>query len=287
MSRFQFGIFQNENFVDLSLYQFGYEECDPLHSFGPAIRNHFLFHYIFSGKGKLMSTDEQGTVREYALSAGQGFLIWPLQHNFYSADAKDPWVYAWIEFDGLKAKELVAEAGLSFNHPLYTSSNPEDREKMKNEIFQIVKNKDGPPLALIGHLYLFMDAFISSSSARKKTTGGSLRNFYARESLSFIDQHYQNDISVEDIAEYCKLDRSYLGKIFRSVLNTSPQEFLIRYRINKACEIMKTTDHTISETSLMVGYQDQFTFSKAFKNIMGKSPRDWRNANKLRENSGK
>lgn len=281
MSNFQFGIFQNENFVDLSLYQFGYEECDPLHSFGPAIRNHFLFHYVFSGKGKLMSTDDRGTVHEYSLAEGQGFLIWPSQHNFYCADEKDPWVYAWVEFDGLKAKELMIEAGLSFNDPLYVSQDNEEREKMKNEIFQIVNNKDGPALALIGHLYLLMNSLVNSSSNRKKTAGGSLRSFYVRESLSFIDQHYQDDISVEDIASYCNLDRSYLGKVFRSVLNTSPQEFLIRYRINKACELMKITDYTISEISLMVGYQNQFNFSKAFKGLMGKPPRQWRNENKL------
>jgi hypothetical protein len=49
MEKLLYGIFPNETFVDLSLYQFGYEECDPLHSFGPARRNHFLFHYILSG----------------------------------------------------------------------------------------------------------------------------------------------------------------------------------------------------------------------------------------------
>ena len=45
-----FHIFPNENFIDLCLYQYGYEKCDPGHSFGPAARNHYLFDYILSGK---------------------------------------------------------------------------------------------------------------------------------------------------------------------------------------------------------------------------------------------
>ena len=50
MGNILFSIFPNERFMDLTLYQYGYEACDPLHSFGPFVRNHYLFHYVISGK---------------------------------------------------------------------------------------------------------------------------------------------------------------------------------------------------------------------------------------------
>jgi AraC-like DNA-binding protein len=100
---------------------------------------------------------------------------------------------------------------------------------------------------------LAKSSLIASSSLRKKAAGGSLRDFYIRESLSFIEQHYQDEIGIEEIAAFCHLDRSYLGKVFKSMLHTNPQEFLIRYRINKSCELMKITDRTINEIRLMVG----------------------------------
>ena len=41
-----FSVFPNENFIDLGLFQFGREQCTSAHLFGPAARNHFLFHYV-------------------------------------------------------------------------------------------------------------------------------------------------------------------------------------------------------------------------------------------------
>ena len=58
-----FSIFPSENFVDLSLFQFGREKCSPAHSFGPAVRNHYLFHYVISGTGTLLAQDSTGVQR--------------------------------------------------------------------------------------------------------------------------------------------------------------------------------------------------------------------------------
>jgi len=65
-------------------------------------------------------------------------------------------------------------------------------------------------------------------------------------------------------------------------MKTAPQDFLIRYRINKACELMKITNHPIGEICAMVGYPNLFNFSRTFKKVVGQSPRDWRTANRLR-----
>ena len=84
------------------------------------------------------------------------------------------------------------------------------------------------------------------------------------------------DISVEDIAEVCGLNRSYFGKIFKETLGRSPQEFLMNYRMVKATELLKLTQLSISEISNAVGYANPLHFSRAFKNVYGESPRIWR-----------
>ena len=113
MNNSLFSVFPNENFIDLGLYQFGKEQCAPAHSFGPTSRNHYLFHYVLSGTGKLMADDSKGQTHEYQIRSGQGFMLFPRQINTYVADPVLPWEYVWIEFDGMRAKEVIETAGLT------------------------------------------------------------------------------------------------------------------------------------------------------------------------------
>lgn len=50
MSEVRFSIFKDEHYIDLTIMQYGFEQCKPLHSFGPYVRNNYLFHYVVSGK---------------------------------------------------------------------------------------------------------------------------------------------------------------------------------------------------------------------------------------------
>ena len=111
--------------------------------------------------------------------------------------------------------------------------------------------------------------------------GGKLRDFYIHEAIVFIEQNFQNDISVEDIADNCGLNRSYFGKIFKNVVGRTPQDFLLNYRMTKAAELLKLTQLSIGDISKTVGYDNQLHFSRAFKNIYQVSPRMWRNQNQM------
>lgn len=276
-----FSVFPNENFVDLGLYQFGWERCAPSHSFGPAARTHFLFHYVISGTGTLYADDSAGVTQTYQIKSGQGFMIFPNQITTYIADKNLPWEYTWLEFDGLRVKEAVEIAGFSLNEPIYHAHSRVLRETMMNEMLYIAEHGDLSPFHLIGHLYLFLDAMTNSVSSIKLKKAGRLRDFYVREALTFMEQNFHNDISVEDIADNCGLNRSYFGKIFKESTGRTPQEFLLNYRMTKATELLKLTKLTVGDISNAVGYDNPLHFSRAFKNIFGISPREWRNQNRM------
>lgn len=281
MSHIFFNIFPNENFIDLCMYQFGYEQCDPGHSFGPAKRNHYLFHYIISGTGTLMADDAKGETQTYSIKSGQGFLIFPGQINTYIADDNLPWEYFWIEFDGLRVKEALDLTELSKNSPVYRSRSKDLREEMVKAMDYIVHHPKESPFHLIGHLYLFFDCFTRSAKTETLVKSSKMSDYYIKEAIHYMEQNFQNNITIEDIAAVCGINRSYFGKIFKNSMGRSPQEFLMNYRMVKATELLKLTSLSIADIGSAVGYENQLHFSRAFKNIYGISPREWRNQHKM------
>lgn len=144
----------------------------------------------------------------------------------------------------------------------------------------IVQHSAESSFHLIGHLYLFFDYLIQSTKSADLVSSSKMSDFYIKEAISFIEQNFQNNISIEDIASVCGINRSYFGKIFHQSVGKSPQEFLINYRMIKATELLKLTSLSIADISAAVGYENQLHFSRAFKTIYGVSPRTWRNQNK-------
>lgn len=284
MKNYLFSVFQDERFMDLTIYQYGYEKCDSLHSFGPYVRNNYLFHYVISGKGVLHANDEKDATTIYQISAGNGFLIEPGYVNLYYADSSEPWEYVWLEFGGLRAKECMELAGLSHRSPVYRLSDPQYEEMLLSELYTIIRSQNASSMEMIGHLYLFLDRLVKYSASKKQLQGGKLSEFYAREAVAYIEHNYGQNITVEDIARRCRLDRSYFGKVFKKVVGQSPQEFLIHYRMEKAAGLLVTGNDSIGSIGASVGYPNLLHFSRAFKSVYGVPPREYRQKNKIIRN---
>ena len=81
--------------TSIYIHQCGTEKCQNGHSYGPAMREHYLIHCIFTGKGRFYDG-----LRNYDLRKGQGFLILPGIISLYQADMQEPWHYGWVGFGG-------------------------------------------------------------------------------------------------------------------------------------------------------------------------------------------
>ena len=107
-----------------------------------------------------------------------------------------------------------------------------------------------------------------------------MSDFYIKEAMNYIEQNFQNDISIEDIARVCDINRSYLGKIFKNSVGHSPQEFLKNYRMIKGHRAFKA-DLLIITQMLVLPLDTKISFiSRAFKNIYQVAPEEWRNEHK-------
>lgn len=270
-NKVRFYVFHDERFVDLNLYQFGWEKCEPMHRFGPAVRNHFLFHYVISGRGTL---DYRGL---HSIKAGQGFLICPDQITTYYADAEDPWIYTWVEFDGMRARECMTLAGLSEDQPIYTSAVAPAENHLQNYMLTLVDSADKAPIRLIGLGMILLDEIVQTSKTKITTGNKHIRDFYLKEALTYIERNFQRNVSIEEIADASGLNRSYFSRLFKETFGQSPQQFLIQYRLTKAADLLKNTQISVAEVGRSVGYDNQLHFSRAFKSVFGVPPSEYRN----------
>ena len=118
-------------------------------------------------------------------------------------------------------------------------------DELRDTMLYIARHAEAAPLHLIGHLCLFLDGLIRSSATRKTLHGGKLKDFYIQEAINFMEHNYQRDLTVEEIANVCRLNRGYFSKLFKESMGCPPQEFLIRLRMAKAADMMKGTRQPI------------------------------------------
>ena len=178
-----FHIFPSETFIDLCLYQYGHEKCTPGHLFGPATRNHYLFHYVLSGTGTLMATNSKGQNVNYQVRSGQGFMIFPGQITTYVADIQVPWEYVWVEFDGLRTTEILNVCGFSKDAPVYMAHSREARKKMVDELIYISQNSEQSPFHLMGHFYLFADLLAQSVARPQPAATSKMSDYYIKGAI--------------------------------------------------------------------------------------------------------
>ena len=227
----------------------------------------------------MYSHSTNGEIHEYNLEANQGFLICPGQINLYTADEKDPWKYVWIEFDGMHAEECLLQAGLEQDQPIYRPRSIEEGTLLQNRMLYFSENSAKSPIHLVGWLYLLLDELIEFSANRQNIENRTSQDFYINEAVVYIQQNYNRELTVDEVVNFCKLNRNYFSRKFKKVMGCSPQEFLIHQRLTNAAELMRLTALPIKTVAAQCGYHNQFHFSQAFKKYYGLPPQEWRKQN--------
>lgn len=243
----------------LIIYYCGIEQCEKGHAFGPAVRTHYLIHFIFKGKGKYY---ENG--KWHLLQQGQAFLIYPGESTYYIADEKEPWEYGWIAFGGYEVKDILRQCGFYNHNKIFKM---EDRKKIKQieslvrKLITSYQTEIQKEFLLLGYLYFIFSIMKENISE----INDKQDNSYWKQAIEYIWNNYSYNIKIRDIARYIGIDRTYLYKIFIEKSQISPQQYLISYRIKKAADMLENTSLNITEIAYSCGFQDAPSFSKHFK----------------------
>ncbi len=99
---------------------------------------------------------------------------------------------------------------------------------------------------------------------------------YIYKILSYVNDNYARPITTSELAEITGLSPDYMSRKFKQALNMSPSEYVRRFRIARAMELLCTTDTPVAEVARMTGFSDISLFSRVFKQAVGLPPAAYR-----------
>ena len=99
---------------------------------------------------------------------------------------------------------------------------------------------------------------------------------YVEEALKYIEANYSEAVTIQDLANWLGLERTYLYRLFKSMVGMSPQAYLLDVRIRQACTLLTHSDLTITNIACSVGYEDSLYFSRLFHRKKGQTPSQYR-----------
>ncbi len=250
----------------------GFEYCRPNHSFGPMARPVYIIHTVLEGKGCLRIGKDT-----YEIHSGQVFLQPPGVETFYWADKVDPWHYCWIGFHGTDASGIVRRIGLSKDHPVVTIENAELIENLIKNTMRYFELNVHHQLMRTGLLCTILAHLLEETQNLGEAASDIETDLpYDEYAIRYIQMHFREKIRINELADKIGISRSYLVRLVKSKIRMSPQEYLIKIRMEHALHYLYHTNDTIRDISASCGYDDSLAFSRAFRQYYGISPTEMR-----------
>lgn len=254
----------------LNIYQYGHEVCASQHSYGPAVRQHYLLHYVIRGGGTLFSGNQRWPVRQ-----GEAFLIHPHEITTYTANKQQPWEYMWLELDGLIALRSLEKCGLRRDMPVYRPKEQDAPCPAYPILQQLVAQDPLHSLRIAGLTCLFLDALIANAHHEEHEETG-VGNKHLDAAIQFIERHYHRHLTMGEVAQYCNIDRSYLSRLFQQQFGYGPKQYLLLLRMEVATALLSDAQLPIKVIAYSIGYASQMQFAKVFQQHFHCSPTQWR-----------
>jgi len=206
----------------------------------------------------------------YTLKEGEFSIGAPLSPNEYGSNCEQL-DYYWLQFTGSEAADLAAKIGLKYGTSCFIGVQDEIMGLFE-DIFKEFQFHDNLFDQRVGaRLILLLSAVVRKSEKPDYTS---------LLSLGYIHKHYNEALTISQLAAMEGYSRSYYQTIFRQKLGISPQNYIIRQRMDAACFYLKSTSYSVAEIASLVGYNDPYYFSRIFSKMMGCAPLRYRQSNR-------
>lgn len=252
----------------IAVIQCGITACQAGHHCAYRTYNHYSAHFVLEGKGTYTVNG-----KTYTVEPGQGFMIFPGISNCYTADMHSPWKYIYATFCGVDDDSLVRKAGLDIDHVLFPF--PTDEKTLSNlyAMHEASKSYEAQGYDVAGYFLLVMSHLVRNATILSPQSQSP--EDYLKRACDYIETNYPYNVTVQSIASYIGIERSYLYKIFMRYTGFAPSRYLYEYRLLMATKLLEESTLSIQEIALSVGFHDTAHFYKVFSAKYHMTPKQY------------
>lgn len=231
----------------------------------------FQFVYISDGEGAFYAEG-----KTYTVKAGSMLLLLPGMKHSYKPRYETGWHEYWVGFTGRFFNGLVDEGILSRDRIFFEIGLRDYILSIFMQIFEEVRSQR--PLYQVkasSQVYLLL-AELLSYERRKEHPDYSRQQQIVEKVKFYMEENIYKKINITDIAQEAGLNASRLNDVFKAYTSMTPYHYYIQIKINKACRLLEQTDISIKEAAFKLGFDDQYYFSRLFRQKTGIPPSKWK-----------
>lgn len=221
-----------------------------------------LITHIIRGSFSFLLNGQELTVK-----AGETAVIDCFKaHTYYTNDSFEAY---WLHISGSSTKLLFTELAGRFGSII---SFDNEIERQIKDIYNLIQNNES-----ISESNMSLKIYKLIISLFNANENNVCINPVIQEAISYMNQNYQNRLTVEHIAAHINMSPSQFSRQFKKQTGTSPYDYLLGIRLTKAKELLKNTSLPISEISYQTGFANESNFIYFFKKHEEISPLKFRN----------
>jgi len=230
----------------------------------------FQIVYITAGEGVFTSGDVS-----YSVTPGSVLLILPGIKHSYHPLLETGWHEYWVGFKGAYFSGLIKEGRFSPDQVFFQIGLHDSIISLFNLIFDEIKAQR--PLYQIKACaaILSLIAEVLTRDRRKEQLNSYQKTVEKAKYL--MESNVFSEIDLSSIAEQLGISTSRLNEIFKTYTSMTPYQYYIQIKIYKAESLLEQQELSVKEVAHKIGFEDQYYFSRLFKNKTGVSPSEWKN----------
>ena len=245
------------------------------------------YHYIQKEHGcdytmLIYCTDGEGWYEIYGekhILRKNEYIILPQNTPYaFGANNENPWTIYWLHFKGKNCKYYQPGSCVPRSITPDNHSRLQDRLRLVEEIYHCFSLAYIPEYMRYTSacLHLFLSSFIYLEQYRSIQTFINKDLSFSGKVIHFMQENLQYNITLEELAAHFKYSASHFSMLFQKETGSSPINYFLRLKIQKACQYIELTDLKLQDIATAIGFEEPAYFSRLFTKIMGMTPSAYR-----------